>query len=110
MNRIPVCTTNRWQLLQFVIAFFFFSFAQSIDAQNGTLVFIDDAPDDTMVDCFGDLPDSPNLRAVETVEPGVFDTIEVESIDKISNLNAPCTGGSVLRIWEREGESNTIRE
>jgi gliding motility-associated-like protein len=110
MNRIPVCTTNRWQLLQFVIAFFFFSFAQSISAQNGTLVFIDDAPDDTTVDCFGDLPDSPNLRAVETVGPGVFDTIEVESIDKISDLDAPCIGGSILRIWEREGESNTIRE
>jgi gliding motility-associated-like protein len=110
MNRTPVCIINRWHLLQFVTTFLFFVFTQTISAQNGTLVFIDDAPADTTVACFSDLPDSPDLRAIVIIAPGVFDTVEVESGDKLSSLDAACIGGSVLRIWERIGDVNTIRE
>ncbi len=110
MNRTSVCNTNRLHLLQFAILFFLLATVQSISAQNGTLTFIDDAPDDTTADCFGDLPIAPNLRAAVVLGPGVFDTIEVSSFDELSSPNAPCTGGSVIRIWEREGDLNTIRE
>ncbi len=110
MNRTSVCTPNRWHLLQFVTLFFLLATAQSISAQNGTLAFIDNAPDDTVADCFGDLPIAPNLRAVVVLGPGIFDTIEVASFDELSSPNAPCTGGSVIRVWEREGDFNTIRE
>ena len=107
MNRIYVRITNGWQLLHLV---FLLLTAQSISAQNGTLAFIDDAPDDTSVDCFGDLPASRDLRAVRVLGPGIFDTIFVSSVDELSTPDAPCSGGSITRIWEEEGTVNTIRE
>ena len=110
MNRNPVRITNRWHSLQFAACTLFIALAQTISAQNGTLAFIDDAPNDTVVNCFADLPGSPNLRAVIVLGPGLFDTIEVESFDELSAPNAPCTGGSVIRIWEQEGDVNTIRQ
>ncbi|TXF88728.1 T9SS type B sorting domain-containing protein [Neolewinella aurantiaca] len=110
MNRNPVCTTNRWHLLQFVTIFFFTISTQALSAQTGALIFIDDAPDDTSVSCFGDIPVSSKLRAAVVLGPGAFDTILVQSYDELSTPDAPCSGGSVLRIWEEEGEVNTIRQ
>ncbi len=97
-------------MLQLATLILFLTAAQTLNAQNGTLTFIDDAPDDVAVGCFADLPAPVLLRARVTISLGVFDTVEVEAIDELSTPDASCIGGNVLRIWELAGEQNTIRE
>lgn len=111
MNRTPSHFTFRQRVLHYSTAVLFLLFSiPSLNAQSGLVMFIDEAPADEMVDCFGDVMQPPQLRAVRIIRPGIFDTVRVTAVDSLSAPNAPCAGGSVFHIWEINGLINSDRE
>jgi len=109
MNRTLISVAQRWRVLQLAAALIFLS-ASTLSAQVGLLVFIDQAPSDASVDCFGDVSAPRSLRATIVLEGSLIDTIAIFSFDSLSVPDAPCTGGSVFRIWRRMGNVNTIEQ
>ena len=80
-----------------------------LQAQIGQIYFIEDAPADTTVACFADLPPTQSLAAVRERLTGP-DTFRVVSFDSLGTADAPCTGGSVFRIWRARGPINSIEQ
>lgn len=110
MNRNPYSVTLRNCALHCATAVLLFFAGASLRAQTGLVFFIDDAPADDMVDCYGDLPPAPRLRAAVLLGGGLADTILVSAFDSLATDDAPCVGGLLYRIWEVEGRINTARE
>lgn len=110
MNRTPSQFTLRHTVLHYTAVLFLLLSISSLNAQTGLVMFIDEAPADETVDCFGDVDQPPRLRATRTLRPGVLDTVFVNAIDSLSLPNAPCVGGSVFHIWQIDGLINSDRE
>ncbi|MFK8163859.1 MAG: gliding motility-associated C-terminal domain-containing protein [Lewinella sp.] len=110
MNRTPSLFTFRHRVLHYTAALLLLLSISSLNAQNGLVTFIDEAPADETVDCFGDVEQPPPLRATRLVFPGRIDTVDVIAIDSFSAPNAPCVGGSVFHIWQIDGPINSDRE
>jgi gliding motility-associated-like protein len=72
--------------------------------------FLDQAPDDTTADCFGDIDAGITLRAVIPLENGTNRRVVVQPIDSLSAQDAVCAGGALFRIWEVSNPTATVRE
>ncbi|WP_020567403.1 Ig-like domain-containing protein [Neolewinella persica] len=110
MNRTLPLFTFRHRVLHYAAALLILLSVSSLNAQAGLVMFIDEAPADETVACFGDVRQPPRLRATRLLTPGIFDTVSVTAIDSFSAPNAPCVGGSVFHIWEINGRINSDRE
>lgn len=110
MNRLHLPATFSRLASQFVVIVLLSLVAPQLSAQPGLLVFIDDAPADTSLNCYNDLGPSALLRAQRVLNGGLVDTIFVSSVDSLSAADAVCAGGIVFRIWEERGTVNTIRQ
>lgn len=96
MNRISISIPKGWQAFLYVCIFMVST--PELRAQI-TPVFIDQAPPDETVDCFGDASDAVRLRAIVRNSVLMIDTIEVSPVDSFSAPNAACAGGMLFRIW-----------
>lgn len=96
MNRIVRPVTSRWRTLFFTCCLLIAG--TSLNAQI-TPRFLDAAPPDEATACFGRLPEPVKLTAVVRPTALLIDTIEVTPVDSLSAPNAPCTGGTLFRIW-----------
>lgn len=110
MTRNLYSVTLRNCALHCATVLLLFFACSTLRAQAGLVFFLDDAPADDIVDCYGDLPPATRLRAVVLLGGGAADTILVSPFDSLATADAPCTGGLLFRIWEVEGRINTARE
>lgn len=72
--------------------------------------FVEQAPDDVTVDCFGDIEPGPSLRAIIPRANGSDLTTFVSPADSLSEEGAICSGGTLFRTWEFSNEFGTARE
>ncbi|MEL7159650.1 MAG: hypothetical protein AAFN92_02740, partial [Bacteroidota bacterium] len=79
-------------------------------AWGQTPFFLDQAPPDATVDCFGEVPNITQLRAVITGSDGLPDTIRVAPEEELSAPDAPCFGGLLTRTWTATDENGSVAE